>query len=67
MRFEDWWKRLQALVIRADTVVFAISPDAVGSDQALREVEYAASLNSVLRQSCAGARKTARRPKRCGD
>jgi tetratricopeptide (TPR) repeat protein len=43
--FEDWWKRLQALIIRADTVVFAISPDAVGSDQALREVEYAASLN----------------------
>ncbi len=43
--FEDWWKRLQALIIGADTVVFVISPDAVGSDQALREVEYAASLN----------------------
>ena len=43
--FEDWWKRLQALIIRADTVVFVISPDAVGSYQALREVEYAASLN----------------------
>ena len=43
--FEDWWKRLQALIIRSDTVVFVISPDAVASHEALREVEYAASLN----------------------
>jgi hypothetical protein len=43
--FEDWWKRLQALIIRADTVVFVISPDAVASREALKEVEYAASLN----------------------
>ena len=43
--FEDWWKRLQALMIRADTVVFVISPDAVASHEALKEVEYAASLN----------------------
>src|ERR1700683_5562886 len=43
--FEDWWKRLQALIIRADTVVFVISPDAVASREALREVEYAASQN----------------------
>jgi formylglycine-generating enzyme required for sulfatase activity len=43
--FEDWWKRLQALIARADTVVFALSPDAVASREALREVEYAASLN----------------------
>jgi hypothetical protein len=43
--FEDWWKRLQALIIRADTVVFVISPDAVASHEALKEVEYAASLN----------------------
>jgi tetratricopeptide (TPR) repeat protein len=43
--FEDWWKRLQALIERADTVVFVLSPDAVASHEALREVEYAASLN----------------------
>jgi formylglycine-generating enzyme required for sulfatase activity len=43
--FEDWWKRLQALIAGADTVVFVLSPDAVASHEALREVEYAASLN----------------------
>src|SRR5580692_5763172 len=43
--FEDWWKRLQVLISRADTVVFVISPDAVASREALREVEYATSLN----------------------
>jgi hypothetical protein len=43
--FEDWWKRLQALINRSDTVVFVISPDAVASREALKEVEYAASLN----------------------
>ena len=43
--FEDWWKRIQALIGRADTVVFVLSPDAVASDVALKEVAYAASLN----------------------
>jgi hypothetical protein len=43
--FEDWWKRLQALIVRADTVVFVISPDAVASDVALKEVAHAAALN----------------------
>lgn len=43
--FEDWWKRLQALIGRADTVIFVLSPDAVQSDVALKEVAYAASLN----------------------
>ena len=32
--FEDWWKRLQALIARADTVVFVLSPDAVASEGA---------------------------------
>jgi TIR domain-containing protein len=27
--FEDWWKRIQGLIGRADTVVFVLSPDAV--------------------------------------
>jgi TIR domain len=43
--FEEWWKRIDALIGRADTVVFVLSPDAVTSDIALKEVEYAASLN----------------------
>jgi hypothetical protein len=43
--FEDWWKRLQALIMRADTVVFVISPDSVISRETLKEVEYASSLN----------------------
>ena len=43
--FEDWWKRIEALIARADTVVFVLSPDAVASDVALKEVAYAASLN----------------------
>ena len=43
--FEDWWKRIEALIGRADTVVFVLSPDAVKSEVALREVAHAASLN----------------------
>src|ERR1700692_3749900 len=43
--FEDWWKRLQTLIARADTVVFVLSPDSIASREAMREVEYAASLN----------------------
>src|ERR1700688_1014138 len=42
---EDWWKRLQTLIDRADTVVFVLSPDSVASREAMREVEYAASQN----------------------
>jgi WD40 repeat protein len=43
--FEDWWQRIQALIGQADTVVFIISPDAVASEVALKEVARAASLN----------------------
>ena len=43
--FEDWWKRIEALIGRADTVVFVLSPDAVASEVALKEVAHAASLN----------------------
>src|ERR1700683_3495191 len=43
--FEDWWKRLQALITQADTVAFIVSPDDVSSHEALKEIEYAASLN----------------------
>ena len=43
--FEDWWKRIEALIAKADTVVFVLSPDAVASEIALKEVTHAASLN----------------------
>ena len=43
--FEDWWKRIEALIGRTDAVVFVLSPDAVKSEVALKEVAYAASLN----------------------
>ena len=44
--FEEWWKRVEDLIVRADTVVFVLSPDAVRPGSvALREVAFAASLN----------------------
>jgi|SRR4029077_11889606 TIR domain len=43
--FEEWWKRIELLIARADTVVFVLSPDSVGSEIALKEVSFAASLN----------------------
>jgi formylglycine-generating enzyme required for sulfatase activity len=43
--FEDWWKRIEALIGSADTVVFVLSPDSVKSDVALNEITHAASLN----------------------
>src|SRR3954452_14782538 len=44
--FEEWWKRIEDLIGRADTVVFVLSPDAVRPGSvALKEVAFAASLN----------------------
>ena len=43
--FEDWWERIKALIGRADTIVFVLSPDAVVSDVALKEVAYGAAQN----------------------
>jgi formylglycine-generating enzyme required for sulfatase activity len=43
--FEDWWERIQALIGRADTIVFVLSPDAVTSEVALKEVTLGAELN----------------------
>src|ERR1700740_3232388 len=65
--FEDWWKRIEALIGRADTVVFVLSPDAVESDVALKEVAHAASLNKrfapiVCRRVDDGAVPEALRP-----
>ena len=46
--FEPWWERIQKLIGHADTVVFVLSPDAIASDVALKEVAYAASLDKRL-------------------
>jgi hypothetical protein len=64
--FEDWWKRLEALIARADTVVFVLSPDAVVSEFALKEVGTRRRSTSGSRRSCAGALRTARRLRCCG-
>src|SRR3984893_8630239 len=44
--FEEWWKRVEDLIVRADTIIFVLSPDAVKPDTvASKEVAFAASLN----------------------
>jgi hypothetical protein len=43
--FEDWWKRIQALIAKADTFIFVLSPDALASSVCAQEVAFAASLN----------------------
>src|SRR5438874_11002194 len=44
--FEEWWKRIEALIGQADTVVFGLSPDAVRPGTVARKaVAFAASLN----------------------
>lgn len=42
--FEDWKKRIEELIVSADTIVFALSPDAVASDVCRWEVNFAAEL-----------------------
>ena len=44
-KFADWWERIQQLIGAADTVVFALSPDALKSGTCQREVAYASQLN----------------------
>jgi hypothetical protein len=46
--FEDWWKRIETLIVQADTIVFVLSPDAVSSDICQKEVAFAAALNKRI-------------------
>ena len=46
--FEDWWRRIQVLIGRADAVVFVLSPNAVDSEVCRKEIEFAYSLNKQL-------------------
>jgi tetratricopeptide (TPR) repeat protein len=48
LAFEEWWKRIKALIISADTVVFVVSPDAVCSTICAEEVSFAASLKKRI-------------------
>jgi formylglycine-generating enzyme required for sulfatase activity len=43
--FEDWWRRIEGLIGKADTIIFVLSPDAIASEICTKEVTYAASLN----------------------
>ncbi len=43
--FEDWWKRIQNLILQSDTIIFVLSPDSVASQICAKEVGFAASLN----------------------
>jgi formylglycine-generating enzyme required for sulfatase activity len=43
--FEDWWKRIEALIGRADTIVFVLSPDSIASEVCGKEVTHALALN----------------------
>src|SRR5271165_3678614 len=45
---EDWWKRIEALIVQADTIVFLLSPDWVTSSTCQKEINFAASLNKRL-------------------
>ncbi|MFI4998188.1 MAG: toll/interleukin-1 receptor domain-containing protein, partial [Hyphomicrobiales bacterium] len=46
--FEDWWRRIEALIAQADTVVFVLSPDAASSEVCHKEIAFAASCNKRL-------------------
>jgi len=46
--FEDWWQRIQNLIVQADTVIFVLSPDSASSHICQREVEFAASRSKRL-------------------
>ena len=47
--FEEWWKRIEALIASADTVVFVLSPDFVASEVALKEVAFAGIAEQTVR------------------
>jgi formylglycine-generating enzyme required for sulfatase activity len=43
--FEKWWDRIKALILKADTIVFVLSPNSVASKVALDEINYGKTLN----------------------
>ena len=45
---EEWWPRIEKLIAAADTVVFVISPDSVGSEICAREIAVCEKLNKRI-------------------
>jgi hypothetical protein len=45
---EEWWTRIQQLIIEADTVIFVLSPDSAISPTCQQEVDFAEGLNKRL-------------------
>jgi hypothetical protein len=45
---EDWWERIEKLIVNSDHVIVVLSPDLLTSSIALRLVEFAASTNKRL-------------------
>ena len=45
---EEWWSRIQQLIIEADTIIFALSPDSAVSKICEQEAEYAENLKKRL-------------------
>ena len=64
--FEDWWQRIEGLIGKADTVIFALSPDAVASDVCAKEIAHAALLNKRFAPIVAGASPMLWCPRLCG-
>jgi hypothetical protein len=50
--FEDWWLRIQGLIVKADTIIFVLSPDAILSDTCHKEVAFAAYSTNALHPIC---------------
>ncbi len=46
--FEDWWRRIETLIGQADTMLFVLSPESVGSEVCSKEIEYAISLGKRI-------------------
>ncbi len=46
--FEDWWHRIQILIVKSDTIVFVINPDSILSDVCDKEVAVAKSLGKKI-------------------
>ena len=45
---EEWWRRLQGLIGKADTIVFVLSPNSAASTVCRDEVAYAQRLNKRI-------------------
>src|SRR6266478_970168 len=62
--FEDWWKRIEALIVQADTIVMVLSPTRFLPRCARRRSRSRLRSTSVSRRSCGGAWTTGRCPNR---